>query len=166
MYSHFKCYPFSWFPLWTLPILSTLSLLLWGCFPSHPLTPNLLPWHSPIMGNWAFTGSRASPLIEARQCHPLLHMQLEPWVPWVPPSVFFGWCFSLWMLSGVGGLIWLVDIDVLPTGLQLSLWKSMSYNSLILIHLSLSFRKVPGLKKMYMLYVSTLIRIFSSFELF
>jgi hypothetical protein len=33
-------------------------------------------------------------------------MQLEPWVP---PCVFFGWCFSPWELLGV----WLVDIVAL-----------------------------------------------------
>jgi hypothetical protein len=45
------------------------------------------------------------------QGHPLLHMQLEPWVP---PSVLFGWWFSPWELLGV----WSVDIVVLPMGLQ------------------------------------------------
>jgi hypothetical protein len=42
----------------------------------------------------------------ARQCHPLLHSQLEPSVP---PCVFFGWSFSPWELGGGGG-VWLVDI--------------------------------------------------------
>jgi hypothetical protein len=49
--------------------------------------------------------------IDARQGHPLLHKQLEPWVPL---CVFFGWWFNLWELWGV----WLVDIVVLPVGLQ------------------------------------------------
>ena len=40
---------------------------------------------------------KASPPIDARQCHPLLHMQLEPWVP---PCVIFGWWFSPWELWG------------------------------------------------------------------
>jgi hypothetical protein len=31
LYLHFKCYPLFWFPLWKLPILSPLSLLLWRC---------------------------------------------------------------------------------------------------------------------------------------
>jgi hypothetical protein len=38
-------------------------------------------------------------------------MQLEPWVP---PCVLFGWWFSPWELWGV----WLIDIFVLPVGLQ------------------------------------------------
>jgi len=38
-------------------------------------------------------------------------MQLEPWVP---PCVLLGWWFSLWALWGV----WLVDIVILPMGLQ------------------------------------------------
>jgi len=38
-------------------------------------------------------------------------MQLEPWVP---PCVLFGWWFSPWELWG----FWLVDIVVLPMGLQ------------------------------------------------
>jgi len=41
------------------------------------------------------------------KAHPLLHMQLEPWVT---PSVLVGCCFSPWELWGV----WLVDIVVLP----------------------------------------------------
>jgi hypothetical protein len=58
--------------------------------PPTQSTPTSLPWHSPTLGHLAFTGTRASP-IDARQCHPLLHMQLEPWVP---PCVLFGWWFS------------------------------------------------------------------------
>jgi hypothetical protein len=38
-------------------------------------------------------------------------MQLEPWVP---PCALLGWWFSPWDLWGV----WLVDIVVLPMGLQ------------------------------------------------
>ena len=43
--------------------------------------------------------------------HPLLHLQLEPWVP---SCVLFGWWVSPWDLWGV----WLVNIIVLPMGLQ------------------------------------------------
>jgi hypothetical protein len=39
------------------------------------------PWQSPILRHRAFTGPRASPPIDKQQGHPLLHMQLEPWVP-------------------------------------------------------------------------------------
>jgi hypothetical protein len=38
-------------------------------------------------------------------------MQLEPWVP---PCVLLGWWFSIWELWG----FWLVDIVVLPMGLE------------------------------------------------
>jgi hypothetical protein len=34
--------------------------------------------------------------------------------PWAPPCVLFGWWFSAWDLWGV----WLVDIAVLPMGMQ------------------------------------------------
>jgi len=63
------------------------------------------------MGHLAFTGPRSSPPIDAQQCHPLLHMQLEPWVA---PCVLFGWWFSPWELQGV----WFIDIVVLPMGLK------------------------------------------------
>jgi hypothetical protein len=73
-----------------------LPLLLWRCDPTHPSTPISLPWHSSILGNQAFTGQRASSLIDARQWHSLLLLQLEPWVP---PCLYFGWWFSPWDLS-------------------------------------------------------------------
>ena len=73
-YLHFKCYPLSSFPLRKLPISSSSP-----CSPTHPL-PFSLSWHSLLLGHQAFTGPRASPLIDARQGHPLLHMWLEPWV--------------------------------------------------------------------------------------
>ena len=92
---------------------SSLFLLLWGCSPIHPPTPASLPSHSPTLGHWAFTGPRAFSPIYAQLGHPLLHMWLEPWVP---PCVLFGWWFSPWELWGVG--FWLVDIVVLPIGLQ------------------------------------------------
>jgi len=75
---------------------------------TNPLTPTSLLWHSPILGHWAFTGPRVSPLIDVPQVHPLLHMQLEPWVP---PCVLFGWWFSSWGY-------WLVHIVVPPMGQQ------------------------------------------------
>jgi hypothetical protein len=37
--------------------------------------------HSPTMGHLVFTGSRASPPIDAQQGHPLLQIWLESWVP-------------------------------------------------------------------------------------
>jgi hypothetical protein len=44
-------------------------------------TPTSLPWHSPTLGHRAFSGPRASPPINDLLGHPLLHMQLESWVP-------------------------------------------------------------------------------------
>jgi hypothetical protein len=70
------------------------------------------PWHSPILGHRTFTRPRASPLIDDRLSHPLLHMQLEPWDP---PNVFFDWWFSPRELLGY----WLVHIVVPPIGLQI-----------------------------------------------
>ena len=109
---HFKYYslhyPLSQFALYKPhPLLLLLLLLLWGCSPNHPPTPTSPPWHPPTLGHWAFTGPRASPPIDAQQGHPLLHMQLEP-------CVLLGWWFSPWELWG----IWLVDIVVLPEGVQ------------------------------------------------
>jgi len=72
--------------------------LLWGCSTSHARTPNSVPWLSPTLEKQTFTGPRTSPPIDATQCHPLLHMQLEPWFP---TCVLFGWWFSLWKLQGM-----------------------------------------------------------------
>ena len=58
-------------------------------------TPASSPRHSPILGHKTFTRPRASPPIDDRLGHPLLHMQLEPWDP---PCVFFSWWFSLGVL--------------------------------------------------------------------
>jgi hypothetical protein len=55
----------------------------------------------------------ASPPIDDWLGHPLLHIQLEPWVP---SCVLFGWWFSpreLWDY-------WLVHVVVPPMGLQTS----------------------------------------------
>lgn len=43
MYLHFKNYPLSWFLLRKHPIPPLLTLLLWGCSPTHPLTPPPCP---------------------------------------------------------------------------------------------------------------------------
>jgi hypothetical protein len=79
---------------------------------THPPTSASLPWYSPTLGHQAFTGPRDSPPIDDQQGYLLLHMWLEPWVP---PWVLFCW-FSPWELREVG--VWLVDIVVLPMGLQ------------------------------------------------
>ena len=62
---------------------------------TNPPTAAYWPCHFPTLGHRTFTGPRASPLIDDQLGHPLLHMQLEPWVP---PCVFFGWWFSSWEL--------------------------------------------------------------------
>jgi hypothetical protein len=53
--------------------------------------------NSTTLGHQAFTSPSVFPLIDAREGHPLLHMQLEPWVP---SCVFFGWWFSSWEICG------------------------------------------------------------------
>jgi hypothetical protein len=78
---------------------------------TNPPSPTSLSWHSPTLGHRAFSGPCASPPIDVQQGHPLLQMQLEPWVP---PCVFFGWWFSPWELWGC----WLVHIIVPPMELQ------------------------------------------------
>jgi hypothetical protein len=74
LYLHFKCYSRSWFALRKLPSHSPLPLL------TNSATPTFLSWCFPTLET-------------AQQGHPLLHTQLEPWVP---PCVLFGWWFSLW----------------------------------------------------------------------
>ena len=77
-------------------------------FPTHPLTPTSLASISLHWGiYWAFIGSRTSPAIDAWQGHPLIHIQLEQWV-------LLSWWLIPWELWG----LWLVDIVVLPMGLQ------------------------------------------------
>jgi hypothetical protein len=73
--------------------------------------PAFWPWHSLILGHRAFIEPTASPSIDDRLDHFLLHMQLEPRVL---PCVFFDWWFSLRELWGY----WLVHIVFSPTGLQ------------------------------------------------
>jgi hypothetical protein len=78
------------------------------CSSTHPATPTSLssiPLHWGIYS--AFIGPRTSPSIEVWQGHPLLHMQLEPYA-------LLCWWLSPWEFWG----IWLVDVIVLPKGLQ------------------------------------------------
>jgi hypothetical protein len=104
-YLHFKLYPLSSFPLWNSPYPIGPSMV------TNLPTPASLSWHSPTLGQQAFTRPRASPLIDVPQGHALLHTQLKTWVP---PYVLFGWWFSPWGLWGY----WLVHIVVPPMGLQ------------------------------------------------
>jgi hypothetical protein len=105
LYLHLKFYPLLSFPFQPPSIPSPLPLL------TNPPTPTSLSWHSPTLGHQVFSRPRSSPLIGDQQGHPLLHMQLEPWVP---RFVVFGWWFSPWELWGY----WLVHIAVSPMGLQ------------------------------------------------
>jgi hypothetical protein len=84
LYLHFKCYPLSLTPGTPYPVPPPLAFM--RVFPNPP-TPTSLPLNSPTLGHPAFPGPRASPPIDARQSHPLLHIQLEPWIP---PCVLFG----------------------------------------------------------------------------
>jgi hypothetical protein len=85
-------------------------------YPPLPLftntpTPASWPWQSFILGYRTLTGPRASLPFDDRLGHPMLHMQLEPWVP---PCIVFGCLFSpreLWEY-------WLVHIVVPPLRLQ------------------------------------------------
>ena len=90
LYLHFKCYLFSWFPLWKPTIPSPMPLL------TNPHTSTSWPWHFPTLGHRASTEPRASPSIDNQLGHPLLHMQRDPWVP---PCVFLGW----WLVPGSSG---------------------------------------------------------------
>jgi hypothetical protein len=115
LYLHFKCYPYSQFPLHKTPI-SLLSpclyegvlslscpLPLWGCSPTHPPTPTSAPLHSPMLGHRAFTGPKASSSIDVWHGNPLLHMQLVSCVllGLVPGSSgCTGWFMLLFLLWG------------------------------------------------------------------
>jgi hypothetical protein len=59
--------------------------------PFHSIPFHSIPFHSLTQGHQAFTRQRSSQPFDVRQSHPLLHMQLEPWVH---PCLFFGWWFS------------------------------------------------------------------------
>jgi hypothetical protein len=81
LYLHFYIY-----------IIYISKVILFPGFPSEssyqpfPLitnlpTPNSLSCHSPTLGHQLFSGPSASLPIDVQQGHPLLHMQLETWVP-------------------------------------------------------------------------------------
>jgi hypothetical protein len=53
------------------PLYSTPTLL------PKPPTPSSWPWNSPVLGHIVLAILRASPHIDGRLGHPLLHMQLE-----------------------------------------------------------------------------------------
>ena len=113
---------FNWiFSLFTFQILSPFqfSSLLETTYPIptpvsmrmflHPRTHSHFPPLDLLYWGiyWAFIRPRTSPSIDAWLGHPLLHMQLEP-------CLLLCWWLSSWELWRV----WLVDIVVLPMGLQ------------------------------------------------
>ena len=72
-------------PLQKTPFHS-LTLPLWGCVPTHTLTPT---WHSLTLRHQTPTGSSTAPPIDVQQGHPLPHTLQEPWV--VLCVLFGGW---------------------------------------------------------------------------
>ena len=78
--------------------------------PNHPLPPQHLgiPLHCEKEPS---SDQRPLHYIDARQCYPLLYMQLGPWVFTCKVIV---WCFRTWELWWV----WIVDNFVFPMDLQ------------------------------------------------
>jgi len=60
---------------------------------NHTLSPHNLAFPYTGAESLHRINRRASPPIDARQGHPLLHLQLESWFP---PCVLYGWWFSPW----------------------------------------------------------------------
>jgi hypothetical protein len=102
-------------PSWKHPITSSLSLLLWGCSYIHSSTSTSSPSNPLYWGIYeAFIGPRTSPPTDAWQGQLLLSKQLEP-------CLLLCWWLSPWEFWGV----WLVDIVVLPMGLQIPSTRSV-----------------------------------------
>jgi hypothetical protein len=75
-------------------------LPLWGCSSIYLPTPTSPLYHPPMLGHQV---SPPFPLMAHKAIlWYMLHIYLEPWIP---PSILFGWWFTLWELWGV----WLVD---------------------------------------------------------
>jgi hypothetical protein len=110
----FYYYLFSLFTFQMLSpfLVSSLKIPYAPLLPApQPTHSHFLAWPSPILGHRIFARPRASPPIDGQVGHPLLHMQLETWIP---PCVFFDWQFSPREFWGY----WLVHTVVLPIGLQ------------------------------------------------
>lgn len=107
------------------PLPSPFHLIPWRFSYSLPLTPTSTPWHSPILGHWAFTGPRTFSPNDYRKCHPLIHMWLESWVP---PCVLFGcspgtlgvWCMIVLLF------LWSCKFSIFKSG-YLFLWSLISW---------------------------------------
>jgi hypothetical protein len=100
--------PFTYFPSGSPLSHSSSPLLLMRVVP-HPSTHPLSPLAFPHAGASSLHRTKGLSSHWWSQGHPLLCMRVEPWVP---PCVLLGWCFRPWKL-------WLVDIVVLPMGLQI-----------------------------------------------
>jgi hypothetical protein len=82
----------------------------------YPTPSSFLTLAFPYNGHRTFTGPRTSTPIDDKLGHPLLHMQLEPWVP---PFVLLLLLFLIGSLvKGSSGWYWLVHIIVPPMELQ------------------------------------------------
>jgi len=91
MYLHVKCYPLS---LLSHPISSSLPPASLRMLPLPPTHSNLNALALPYLEETSLH-RRNFPSIDAGQCHPLLHMWLESWIP---PCVLISWLFSPWEL--------------------------------------------------------------------
>lgn len=101
------------------PFSNTPSLCFYGGVPPPTYQKsNSLHLHSSILGYWAFSGPRYSFTLDAWQYHPLLPMRQKLWVLHMY-SLVGG------LIPGSSGAIWLVDIVVLPIGLQTPFNSSM-----------------------------------------
>jgi hypothetical protein len=97
----------SWLPLCTPPIPSPLPLPLWGCSPTPPAHSYLTTLAFPFAGASSLHRTKGLHSYWCQIKQSLLHMQMEP-------CILFGWWFS----PGELWVVWLIDIVVLPMGLQ------------------------------------------------
>jgi hypothetical protein len=69
---------------------------------AHQPTPSSWPWHSSILGHRTFTGPKVSSPIDDWLGYPLLHMQLEPWIPLCGFFCLFG-CLVVCLIGWLVG---------------------------------------------------------------
>ena len=135
-----SCFCFFHNLLLALPF-ATVRLLTYTPSPAPSLQ------HLPILRHQTSTGPMASPPIDARQGHPLLHMYLESWIP---PFTRLG-CWSsqlIFCLLGCKSPQLLQSFCQLPhegPGAQSDGWLQASTSALVScwLNLSRSFHQVP-----------------------
>jgi hypothetical protein len=114
MISHFLVTPSTCIPSHLYPLPSLLSL--WRCSSTHPFSPAPPLQHPPTLGYPISLGSRASPSVAVCECHPLLHMYLESWIP--PGTLLSLWSrlWENWLVRPVYIVlpIWLHSLFVPP----------------------------------------------------